>query len=542
MPKLHPTTGLAACGTAGGRVSWGASSGEAHELCDGGCTFWLNADEIAYLGPLSGSWGGTPAGTAPQAVNIHTGARRALEAVPAGAPLREASYLAATPANRWQAAQAGQGATFGSCGEFPGGTIGRAMTDGRGAAAADGSIVLLDSYQGGGNGFRISRPSGELYPPAALPGIGAGEPDPYHLTLIDANRAIWPRAGAWGTFGLAAAPPKWIPGSLRACYVEIAGVAYLVHWLEGVGLVARRADSSRGKILATADREFHYDAIAWFGVIRAAWATIDGEPPGSLEIVEWDLESDLEELAPAPPLPRPTFAFTHRVSVYPFKAEGSGRPDLFTLGTYSEKPELPNPLPAGRLLLAHDAPDDWRIPAAALRSFDLVLWELYRLKTETLAQSAARWERQARANLLQWPRDCGVIPMFYNQFNPATGSWLWTDAEVLEGLEELDRIVNLDPRIKVIAPFSYDRANGIKPNPNLARTFEELVAAADPHAGTGAAAAGSADRSTETAAAVFHSHERITNGDRREDRTAPRRRRPARGTRRAEHGNMGRAR
>jgi hypothetical protein len=76
MPRLHPVTGLAACGTAGGRISFGGKTGEQSGLCDGGCSFWLNADEIAYLGPLSGSWDGTPSGTAPQAVNIHTGARR----------------------------------------------------------------------------------------------------------------------------------------------------------------------------------------------------------------------------------------------------------------------------------------------------------------------------------------------------------------------------------------------------------------------------------------------------------------------------------
>jgi hypothetical protein len=468
MPRLNPITGLAACGTAGGRVSYGGKTGEQTYLCDGGCTFWLNAEEIVFLGPHNGSWSGGGA-TIPQAVNIRSGGRRPLDS-------REASFLAAG-GGRWQAAQAGAGATFGSCGEFPGGTISRAMTDGRGAAAADGSIALLDAYQGGGNGFRISRPDGSIFPPLPGMGIAAGERDPYHLTLIDANRAIWPRGESWGTFGLAAAPPKWIPGSLRACYVEQGGAAYLVHWLDGVGLVARRADASIGKILATAGREFHYDAIAWNGGIRITWATIDGEPPGSLEIVEWDLVSGLEELAPPPPLPRPTFRFSHPVSVYPYKAAGSGRPDLFTLGTYTEA-QPPAPLPAGRLLLAHDGESDWTIPAAALRPFDLVLWELYRLKAETLAESAARWERQARRNLEQWPHDCGLIPMFYNQFNAATGVWLWTDAEVLEGLEFLDTIANLSPRIKVIAPFSYDRANGIKPNPNLSRTFDDLVAAA----------------------------------------------------------------
>lgn len=470
MPKLHPITGLAACGTAGGRVSYGSRSGEQFVLCDGGCTFWLNADEIAYLGPVSGSWEGTPGATIPQAVNIHTGARRPLEDVPAGTPRREAHFMGAG-GGRWQAAIAGPGHSFGSCGEFPGGTVGRAMTDGRGAAANDGTIALVDLYQGANNGFRLARPDGTI-----TARIADGT-EAYHLTVVDATRAIWPTPGAWGITGIAPAP-LWMPGSGRACYVEQAGRAYLVHWLEGVGLVARQADSSIGKILATAGREYHHDAIAWKGGIRIAWATIDGEPPGSLEIVEWDLVSGLEELAPPPPLVFPTFRFDHPVSVYPFKAEGSGRPDVFTLGSYTEHPVPPSPLPPGRLLLAHDSAGDWTIPAGALRSFDLVLWELYRVAGETIHASIDRWQRQARQNLAQWPRDCGVIPMFYNQFNPTTGAWLWSDAEVLEGLEVLDQIVNLSPRIKVIAPFSYDRANGIKPNPALQRAFADLVAAA----------------------------------------------------------------
>jgi len=469
MPRLHPITGLAACGTAGGRVSYGARPGEAVVLCDGGCTHWLNPDEIAYLGPLSGSWGDMATGTAPQAVHIHTGARRALEAVPEGVQRRDAAFLAAA-AGRWQAGQAGAaGGTFGACGERVGGGLSRASTDARGAAGPDGTIALVDSYQEGGQGFRLARPDGSISDRIA---DGA---DQYNLTVLDAYRAIWPAGQRWGTYGLPA--PLWIPGSGRACVVALAGVVYLVHWLEGIGLVARRADSSRGTVLAREDREFHYDAIAWQDRIRIAWATADGEPPGSLVIADWDGFSDLEELAP--PAPRPTFVFTHPVSVYPFKAEGSGRPDIFTLGHYTESPEPPAPLPAGlRVVLAHDDAGDWTIPAASLRPFDLVLWELYRVAGESLAASVARWDRQTRANLAQWPHDCGVIPMFYCQ-GGAPPNELWTVDAVLAGLEYLDQIVNLSPRIKVIAPFAYNRANGIIAHPELGEAFDECVEAAD---------------------------------------------------------------
>jgi hypothetical protein len=106
MPRLHPSTGLAACGTAGGRISVGSKTGEQRVLCDGGCSFWLNEDEIAYLGPLSGSWEGVPGATAPQAVNIHTGARRPLEpAAIAGRRPSPAKAIASAPAESFQAAR-----------------------------------------------------------------------------------------------------------------------------------------------------------------------------------------------------------------------------------------------------------------------------------------------------------------------------------------------------------------------------------------------------------------------------------------------------
>ena len=508
MPKLQPITGLAACGTAGGRISYGSRSGEQFVLCDGGCSFWLNVDEIAYLGPTSGSWAGVPGATIPQAVNIHTGARRPLEVRADGQAPRQAHFLAAA-ADRWQAAIAGQGWSFGSCGEFPGGTVSRAMTDGRGAAGVDGTIALVDLYQGENHGFRLGRPSGSTFPPIGTPAIADGT-DPYHLTVLDQNRAIWPTRFSWGTFGLEA--PRWIPGSLRACYLEIAGVAYLVHYLEGRGLVARRADSTRGKVLANAGREYHYDAIAFNGGIRAAWATFDGEPPGSLVIVDWDLVSDLEELGPPPdpPVVIPTFRFSHPVIVAPFKdpqgtsgatheitVNGAGmtieRPHFAAgdslndrrgelLGIYSESTDNPIAdlgLAAGmktRLLLCRDRAGAWRIPST-LRAWDIPARELYLTVGETVDEAAARWGREVRDALEQWPGDLAVVPMFYCQ-GGAPPNEIWPVWAVCQGLAHLDPIVNLSPRIKVIAPFSYLRANGIVAHPELRQAFENLKTAA----------------------------------------------------------------
>ena len=196
-------------------------------------------------------------------------------------------------------------------------------------------------------------------------------------------------------------------------------------------------------------------------------------------VLLWTTVAELRALPPvvAPPAPV-TFQFTHPVSVYPFKAEGSGLPDLFTLGTYSEAPAPPDPLPADqRLLLAHDGQADWVVPSGHLRAWDLCLIECYLVKGETLDQSVVRWDRQARSLLQQWPGDCGLIPMFYCQ-GGAPPDELWPVSAVCDGLRRLSPIVNLSLRIKILAPFAYHRANGVVAHPELQQALDALAAEA----------------------------------------------------------------
>lgn len=507
MPKLHPVTGLAACGTAGGRISYGSKTGEQFGLCDGGCSFWFNADEIAFLGPESGTWDGGGR-TLPQRVNIHTGQRAPLEPVPSE-QLRQANFMGAG-GNRWQCGIAGPvGHSFGSCGEHPGGSVTRAMTDGRGAASADGTIGLIDSYQGQGNGFRLGRPDGTI-----TDRIANGS-DPYLLTIIDKDRAIWAASGAWGTYGIAD-QPLWIPGSGRPCWCEVGGKVYLVHWLDSKGLVAREAHSTRGKVLSREDKEFHYDAIPWAGGIRTAWALWDGEAPGSLVIDQWDGQSDLEDLVEPPvPIVYPKYSFTQPLIVIPFKDpdntskalaeilvnkndQGNTRRPLFVaedtlgskwtgplLGIYTEgKADISSVIAEAakretRVLWCHDSDAPLVLPTG-LRKWDIPMMELYRYKKkgETLAQAVARWRRDIEV-LLRWPNDIGLVPMFYCMGGIAPNEDL-TPAEVLETLMYLNEFANRSSRIKILAPFSYLRANGITAHEELHRSFDDLRNAAPP--------------------------------------------------------------
>lgn len=501
MPKVHPLTGLAACGTAGGQISYGSKTGEQFVLCDGGCSFWLNPDEIAYLGPEFGKWnlGGR---TLPQRVNIHTGERKLLEDVPP-ALAREANFLGAG-GNRWQAAIAGPvGASFGSCGEHPGGSVSRAMTDGRGAASVDGTIALIDSYQGSNNGFRLGRPDGSI-----TDRIADGS-DPYHLTVIDKDRAIWAAPGAWGIYGINPAP-LWLKGSLRACWVEVHGVPYLVHWLDGVGLVARPANSKMGTVLSREDKEFHYDAVAWDGGIRVAWALWDGEAPGSLVVVQWDTVSNIIDLAPEVPIVQPTFRFNHTVMVCVIKdplnasaapvevlvnqnAQKGTRP-LFVaedtlnsqwngplLGIYTEGKgeqlarvqKLALSLKT-RVMVVHDSRDPWTLQPG-MRVCDIPVIEFYIYPGETMDQALARWRRDARAVKAAWPGVKGVVPMYYTMGGVPPNA-VWPVGTILATQDYLDELVN-EMGATLIVPFSYLRGNGITAYPELMTSYNNLLAA-----------------------------------------------------------------
>jgi hypothetical protein len=204
-------------------------------------------------------------------------------------------------------------------------------------------------------------------------------------------------------------------------------------------------------VLNVTGTAFNHDAMEFNGEVWIAWSSTQGEAPGDLVKFALDRTSPRRPLVPQTVWP--VYSFTHPVNVHPFKAEGSGCADIFTIGTYTEAVVPPLPPPSGtRVLLAHDGEQDWTIPVGLLRPFDIAMWELYLIPQETTLQSAQRWMRQAQWYLSQWSGDCGVIPMFYDQLR-------WTPQQILDGLAHLSDIVNLSPRIKEIAPFAYDRAN-----------------------------------------------------------------------------------
>lgn len=178
-----------------------------------------------------------------------------------------------------------------------------------------------------------------------------------------------------------------------------------------------------------------------------------------------------------PPVIPPIAPFTHPVQVAAFKdpTGATGQPAIETFGVIVESLPPPVPIQTVRRIWIRDndtlpyVPDGWR-PG------EWTLVEFYRRKTETLLQSVIRWTTDLTRTLRLWPYDVGVIPQLYCQ-GGAPPDELWTVQEVLDGLAYLSSLVNLDARIKMVAPFCYLRTNGMIAHPELLAAFYQIVAA-----------------------------------------------------------------
>lgn len=103
----------------------------------------------------------------------------------------------------------------------------------------------------------------------------------------------------------------------------------------------------------------------------------------------------------------------------------------------------------------HDGTDEPQPPAGT----QIVLVECYRVPEETLLQSGGRWTANVKTSL-QTGLIVGVIPMFYTQDR-------WTVQQTVDAAWVGCDLVRFNPRIQVIAPFEYDRANGITAHSEL---------------------------------------------------------------------------
>jgi hypothetical protein len=190
----------------------------------------------------------------------------------------------------------------------------------------------------------------------------------------------------------------------------------------------------------------------------------------------------LPVIQPAPPsVSLPTISkFLHPVLVAPFKdpTHASGQPvSMEELGVLlTPRDPVPSPLPKGqRLTYYWDQPTRPVVPPW-LRPWDLFGFEFYREVYETLQETVDRWRVNLLNVLSDWTGSLFVIPQFYCQGAPPPNE-LWTVQQVVDALIYLTPLVNLSPRIQVVAPFCWDRLNGMTAHPELREMLKRVVAA-----------------------------------------------------------------
>jgi len=453
---------------AGGVAGSGVSLDNAY-VAPGGCACWFDDDHIIFNGPnASGIW-------MLRVYDIITGAITDVDG-------RGANMIGAA-GGRYAASAAGLYANF----SFHAGShMALTKTDERGPSHPDGGIALCSDPSC--TDFNVYWPDGTIeHVPATA----------YGLEIVGRGQFVWD-SGQYGINVVTALP------MIDKRVAVVNGITWVVGWMNNVGLVAQENGSNLGYILSKSPA-YNQRCRNINGELRVCWSSTQGEAPGTNVNMVVDLSQPPVPLVP--PVVVPTFSFQHPVLVAPFKdpagtagspaevvvnqsGQSANRPYIAASdslggpfkgmmdGIYSEAINPAQDLKTAeglktRLVLAHDATTPWTVPAG-LRSCDLPSIELYLSTAETLAQSVARWHQQAQDLLAQWPGSVGVIPMFYCAGN-APPNELFTVQQVCDGLQHLSEVVNLSPRIILIMPFEYDRANGIVAHPELQQAFANLL-------------------------------------------------------------------
>jgi hypothetical protein len=114
-----------------------------------------------------------------------------------------------------------------------------------------------------------------------------------------------------------------------------------------------------------------------------------------------------------------------------------------------------------RIAWLQDSPEPPVVPRE-LKAWDQVWVEEYLVAGETLADARARWTRAEAAALASPCHDLGLVPMYYGDFG---------DQATVDAIASSLTTINTNARWKVIAPFQYERVNGITGRPPIAEMY-----------------------------------------------------------------------
>lgn len=156
--------------------------------------------------------------------------------------------------------------------------------------------------------------------------------------------------------------------------------------------------------------------------------------------------------------------FDHPVTVVAFEGTGSDPvgTEIEAIVRFSEDIDpsaVVAAYPNGRVAWLHDGGNIVPIPSC-LRPWDQVWIEDYLIDGEAPSEAPARFTRNLETVEAEWPGDIGKVPMFYGQGGVGAAE-KWSRQQVIDAATASCRGVNGHPRVKVLAAFAKDRANGI---------------------------------------------------------------------------------
>lgn len=494
MPKANQYTDEWCAGIAGGIASWGIGQNATQLASPAGGTSWLNKDWVIFQYCPNGF------GCSVIAVNVRTNERKTIE--PNG--------VSTISANGGVWALWGDGHGFRDSLGRGDDLAGICPT----SVGPDGAIAVKNRYYSFGP-WTVWEQNGEKW---SLTGGTPDDADSYNqgrdvtsLKMLGNRRASWVANGEPRVIGEGVPLPNPLcrPFWWGQLVETSSGWLYLYQAVSGA-LLLQIVGSTLGWIVAPPQDTFQVDYVVLPNTVRVFWSTSPGESPWTVRVQDIDIQSETQDLTDAaqPPL---IFTFNHPVIIAPFKdpqgltmapmeilvnqnGQTKNRPcfaasDTLHVpmigpleGIYTEASDptdiinLANDLNT-RVLVCHDTPADWIIPSGLLRSSDIPMLECYPTLAETPAQSGARWKRQMQALLAVWTNDIGLVLPFYC-FGQAPPNELFTVAYIKECLRMLNDVWNLSPQIKVLAPFEFQRANGITAHVELLDAFTDLLSAA----------------------------------------------------------------
>ncbi len=338
---------------------------------------------------------------------------------------------------------------------------------------------------------------------------------------LDADRVLWTDgARQIQTYGLPV-PAQFESANFPSCF-EALGQLWLVYARGTGGLVIRPWNDATHGFIVVPEGQNAFGPCVITGDdpkhVIALWGTNAAET--EIRALTVDLTAPLQPIPVGPPpIVYPVIApFTHAVSIAPFKdLDGtSGSDSEVVIDGASQAPgdrrlcwvgfdldgghtAILKAWTAGRLYgiaaegfgpRGYDAArpladrlftrvawwsDGIQVvaPPVGLNSWDQVWheWYWYREQGETFSQAQVRWSRAFDLGLASRCHDLGGIPQYFTR-------GIFTDQETVNIIgASLSVFGNLTPRLTVIAPFEYDRINGITGNPAVHQMYDRLLAA-----------------------------------------------------------------